>query len=177
MLTEARARPDAFVIGVDAVADAMADASRRAGAKPSRGGVENAMFLCGAVETLPGALASRADGITVHYPWGSLLRALALPDVELLAKIASLGKPGAAFKALINVQPLRDAAPAERLGLTGAKLLQDVSGLAEAYARAGFEALRVCDASNEPPAATSWGKHLAISKREIWKLEACVAPR
>jgi 16S rRNA (adenine(1408)-N(1))-methyltransferase len=177
VLAEARARPNAFVIGVDAVADAMADSSRRAGAKPSRGGVENAMFLCGTAEALPGALVSVADEITVNYPWGSLLRALALPDVALLAKIASLGKPGATFNALTNIHPLRDAALGERLGLTGAKLLQNVSGLTEAYARAGFEMLRVCEASNKPPAATSWGKHLAISKRETWKLEGRVARR
>jgi 16S rRNA (adenine(1408)-N(1))-methyltransferase len=175
VLAEARARPNAFVLGVDAVAEAMAVSSRRASTKPSRGGVENAMFVCAAAETLPGPLEAVADEITVNYPWGSLLKALALPDVDLLGSIASLGRPGARFSALINIQPLRDAALTERLGLSGAMLPRDPLGLAGAYARAGLAALRIRDSSDKPPVSTSWGKHLAISKREVWKLEARIA--
>jgi 16S rRNA (adenine(1408)-N(1))-methyltransferase len=175
VLDRARAQPDAYVIGIDAVADAMAEASRRAAAKTARGGVANAMFVCAAAETLPGALAGLADEITVNYPWGSLLRALALPDVEMLARMAQLGKPGAKFTAAINVHPLRNAAQAERLGLGEAALLKDPARLTVEYARAGFECLRVCDVTGEAPAATSWGKHLAVSKREVWRVEARVS--
>ena len=162
------------MLGVDAVAGAMADSSRRAGAKPSRGGVENALFVCAAAETLPGPLAGAADEIAVNYPWGSLLKALTLPDLDVLTKIAGLAKPGATFAALINVQPLRDAAQAERLGLNGSMLLRDTDALTGAYVSAGLERPRVRDVSEEAPAATSWGKHLATSKREIWKLDARV---
>ncbi len=133
------------------------------------------MFVCAAAETLPGPFEAAADAITVNYPWGSLLSALAMPDADMLAKIASLGRPGAAFTALVNIQPLHDRALAERLGLARAMLLRDPGGLAEAYARAGLAALRVRDVGDEAPAATSWGKHLAISKRAIRKLEARVA--
>ena len=112
VLAEARARSNAFVLGVDAVAEAMAVSSRRASAKPSRGGVENAMFVCAAAEMLPGPLEAAADEITINYPWGSLLRAVALPDADVLAKIAMLAKPTATLTAVINVQPLRDAAQA-----------------------------------------------------------------
>lgn len=177
MLAEGRARPNAFVLGVDAVAEAMAVSSRRAGTKPSRGGVENAMFVCAAAETLPGPLEAVADEITVNYPWGSLLKALALPDVDVLAKIAGLGKPGATFTGLVNVHPLREAAQAQRLGLTAGMLPCDTGRLSSAYGRAGLTSLRIRDVSEEAPAATSWGKHLAISKRAIWKLEARVARR
>jgi len=164
------------VVGVDAVAEAMAETSRRAAAKPTRGGAPNAMFLCAAAETLPGLLAGAADEITVHYPWGSLLRALASPEVAVLAKLAALGKPGASFTALINVQPLRDAAQAGRLGLAGAALLHDPGRLAAEYARAGLERLRVRDVTGEPVPETSWAKHLAVSKREVWRLEATTSP-
>lgn len=174
MLGEARTRPEAFVIGIDAVAETMAEASRRGAAKPSRGGVANAMFLCSAVETLTGELAGIADEITVNYPWGSLLRAVAMPDVDVLARIAKLGKPGAKFAAVINVQPLRDPAQAERLGLANAALLKDETALRDGYARAGLDLRRVRDVTAEPPIATSWAKHLAVSKREVWKIEAKV---
>jgi 16S rRNA (adenine(1408)-N(1))-methyltransferase len=173
VLSEARARPEAFVVGIDSVAEAMAEASRRAAAKPARGGVANAMFLCAAAESIPGALAGMADEISVNYPWGSLLRAVAMPDVETLAKLALLGKPGARFTSIVNVQPLRDAEQAEKLGLADAALF-DPARLAAEYARAGFERLKVSDVSAEPPVATSWGKHLAVSKREVWRIEAKV---
>jgi 16S rRNA (adenine(1408)-N(1))-methyltransferase len=172
VLHEARARPEAFVLGVDAVAGAMAEASRRAAAKTARGGVANAMFLCAAAESMPGALAGTADEICVNYPWGSLLRAVALPDVTMLAKLAALGKPGASFTAVINVQPLRDEAQAERLGLGDAALLHDPAEQAAAYVRAGLERLQVSDVMGEAPVATSWAKHLAVSKREVWRVEA-----
>jgi 16S rRNA (adenine(1408)-N(1))-methyltransferase len=155
----------------------MAEASRRVAAKPARGGAPNAMFLCAAAETLPGLLAGAADEITVNYPWGSLLRALAAPDVAVLVKLAALGKPGARFTALVNVQPLRDPAQVGRLGLAAAGLLHDPGKLAAEYERAGLERLRVRDVVGEPVPETSWAKHLAVSKREVWRLEAGVAGR
>jgi len=109
-------------IGIDAVASAMAEASRRAAAKPARGGVDNALFLHASLEALPGALAGLADAITVNYPWGSLLRAAVMPDAVLLANLAALARPPATLDILINMQPLRDADYAARLGLTGARL-------------------------------------------------------
>ena len=132
------------------------------------------MFLCAAAETLAGELAGMADEITVNYPWGSLLRGLAAPDMAMLERLAALGRTGATFTAFINVQPMRDAAQAERLGLSEAARLRDHAGLAADYARAGFEGLRMKDVTAEPPIATSWAKHLAVSKREVWRLEARV---
>jgi 16S rRNA (adenine(1408)-N(1))-methyltransferase len=157
----------------------MADASRRADAKPSRGGVENAMFLSAAAETLPGLLAGMADAITVNYPWGSLLRAVALPDVDTLAKISALAKAGAKLSGIVNVYPLRDAVQARRLGLSDATLLRDEAALRQGYARAGLDIVRVCRIADDNPAApaTSWGSHLAISKREVWRIEARATPQ
>ena len=176
VLAEARARPGVLVVGIDAMAEAMSDASRRAGAKPSRGGVGNAVFVCAPAEELPGLLAGLADEITVNYPWGSLLRALALPDTGVLAGLARLGKPGARFTGAINVQPLRDEAQAERIGLTKAALLHDPTGFADAYASAGLDLRRTNRVSEDTAPATSWGRHLAVSKRELLKIEARVMP-
>lgn len=150
----------------------MADASRRAAAKPSRGGIENAMFVCAAAEALPGMLEGAADELSINYPWGSLLRAVAAPDVDVLAGIARLAKRGAKLSAVINVQPLRDAVEAGRLGLADAALLQGETVLRNAYARAGLDIMHTRPVADDTLPATSWGKHLAISKREVWKLEA-----
>lgn len=155
----------------------MTDASRRAGAKPARGGVENAMFVRTAMETLPGLLAGAADEITINYPWGSLLHAVALPELSGLAGIAGLAKPGAKVTIVINVQPLRDAAQAAKLDLVQAALLHDEGALRTAYARAGLDIVRIGAAADETLPVTSWGRHLAISKREAWILEARVSRR
>jgi len=57
VLDRARANPEAFHIAIDPVASAMAEVSRRAAAKPERGGVENSLFVHASLETLPCALA------------------------------------------------------------------------------------------------------------------------
>lgn len=173
---EARANPDTFVIAIDAVAAAMDETSRRAAAKPERGGAPNAMFICAAAETLPGPLTGLATRIAVNYPWGSLLRTLAQPDPGMLARIVRTGAAGAAFTSFINVQPLRDPEQAAKLGLKDAALLHDAAEMETAYARAGLTGLRLADVSDAPQPATSWGRKLAASRREILQLEARVSP-
>jgi 16S rRNA (adenine(1408)-N(1))-methyltransferase len=68
VLAVAAARPDRLVVGVDANAAAMAEASRRAAAKPRRGGLPNALFVVAAAEALPPELAGVAELVTAHFP-------------------------------------------------------------------------------------------------------------
>jgi len=53
VLAAAAAQPERLVIGVDANAAAMVSTSRRAAAKPSRGGLPNALFVVAPAEALP----------------------------------------------------------------------------------------------------------------------------
>jgi 16S rRNA (adenine(1408)-N(1))-methyltransferase len=172
VLDLARANPGAFHIGIDPLAEAMADVSRRAAAKPARGGVGNAMFVQASLEGLPGALAGLADAITVNYPWGSLLRAVALPDAVLLANLAGTAKRGATLDVLINMQPLRDTAYAARLGLAEAALTRDIGSLKATYAGAGWRVTGVDDVTGTLVRATRWGSQLHHAKREVWRLRA-----
>jgi 16S rRNA (adenine(1408)-N(1))-methyltransferase len=148
----------------------MAEASRRAAAKPARGGVENALFLQGALETLDlDAIAAR---ITVNYPWGSLLRAVALPDVALLSKLVALAKPGASLEVLINVHPLRDRTYSARIGLAEAAILYDHAALRSAYQRAGFAVRDITNVTGQLIRATRWGSQLHHAGREVWRVRA-----
>jgi len=70
---------DVLFAGVDATAENLRDASRRAG--------ENAVFGRLALEEAPGELAGFADRLTVLFPWGSLLRALTGGDAAALARL------------------------------------------------------------------------------------------
>jgi 16S rRNA (adenine(1408)-N(1))-methyltransferase len=80
---------------VDANAAAMAVASRRAAAAPRRGGLPNALFVVAAAEALPPELDGLADTVTVHFPWGSLLRGLLRADPAVMTGLTRLMRPGA----------------------------------------------------------------------------------
>ena len=168
VLDQAKSCPETFVIGIDAVASAMSRASRMA----ERGHLTNALYLQASAEGLPDALAGTADCVTIHYPWGSLLKAVVLPDVATLAKIAKLLKEGGELHALINMQPFTDRTLASRLGLTDALLRRDVPRFCEACTRAGLRVDELQPASISEARATSWGRKLASGHREIWKLRA-----
>jgi 16S rRNA (adenine(1408)-N(1))-methyltransferase len=161
--------PDSFVIGIDPVAEAMAEASRKA---TKSAALPNALFVLASLENLPTELCGIASRVTVNFPWGSLLRAVAIPDAQLLRKLARLCRTGAILEVLINMQPLREEALARRLGLAEAALARDFERLQAGYEAAGF-LLRYAEAiEGAPPNATSWGKKLHHGKREIVRLRA-----
>jgi 16S rRNA (adenine(1408)-N(1))-methyltransferase len=68
VLATARREPDRLVVGIDANADVMANASRRAAGSPKRGGLPNALFVVAAAEALPAELHGTADVLTAHFP-------------------------------------------------------------------------------------------------------------
>jgi 16S rRNA (adenine(1408)-N(1))-methyltransferase len=150
----------------------MADTARRAAAKPARGGTANAMFLQASLETLSTDLAGIAARITVNYPWGSLLKTVALPEAALLAALARLARSGATLDVLVNLHPLRDAAYAERNGLAGALILGSSEMLRAAYWRAGFRLKAIEDVTGSLVRSTRWGSQLHHAGREIVRLVA-----
>jgi len=93
VLRRARREPRSLVIGVDAEATAMADASGRAAASFKKGGLPNALFLAESAERLPGELAGRAHLVTVVLPWGSLLRGILAADRAIVVGLRELLNP------------------------------------------------------------------------------------
>ena len=150
----------------------MAQVSRRAAAKPARGGVDNAIFLQASLETLGGELSGMADRLTVNFPWGSLLRAVAMPQLAQLQKLAALAKPGAELDILVNLTPLRDAAYAAKLGLSEAALLCNPPRLRGTYATAGWTVTSVEEVTGTLIRATRWGSQLHHAGREVWRVRA-----
>lgn len=102
MLAAAAAQPDRLVVGVDANAAGMMTASRRAAARPSRGGLPNALFAVATVEALPAELDEVADLVTVHFPWGSLLRGLLGADPATMTGLTRVLRPGATLQLLVS---------------------------------------------------------------------------
>jgi 16S rRNA (adenine(1408)-N(1))-methyltransferase len=167
VLAEARRRPDSVVVGLDAQPDAMRRTAARAGAKPARGGVPNALFVWAAVEQLPGELAGITD---VHclMPWGSLLRAMVAPEPAVLRAIAARCAPDARFLITLNLHAWRPPVP--EVGVTTEPSPESATGsLADAYAAAGWhlETADYLDAAAIAQLGTSWTKRLGSSRAEL----------
>lgn len=163
-LRRARCEPSTLVIGIDASAEGLREPSRRAAAKPARGGLTNALFGVLPLERAPGELVGLADALTVLLPWGSLLRAVALPEADGLSRLRGLCKPGAAVQVVFGYGPGDPLAVQALPGLGGEGR---ATALVQAYARAGFVVTARSIARAEVgELPTTWAKKLAYSGSE-----------
>ena len=138
VLVAAAREPATLVLGLDASAASMAEASRRAARSPRKGGLPNAAFIVAAAEAPPPGLGGVAELVTARFPWGSLLRGAVGRDDAVARGLAALVTEWGALELLL--------APIERDGLDGVPT--STAGLAEgaasAFAAHGFEIERVC---------------------------------
>jgi 16S rRNA (adenine(1408)-N(1))-methyltransferase len=138
----------------------MAEVSRIAAKKPVRGGVSNALFVWASVEDLPSELHGLANEITINYPWGSLLRALVVPDHSVLKGIRDLAHPGASLTILINLSVFEDIEYCRKLKLPTLDLKRAKTELVFQYCDADIHVKRVCVLDNNVPHHTTWGQKL-----------------
>jgi 16S rRNA (adenine(1408)-N(1))-methyltransferase len=172
VLAAAAAEADRLVVGVDASAAAMAAASRRAARRPERGGLPNALFVVAAAEALPPELDGLADRVTVHFPWGSLLRGLLAADPQVMAGLVRVMRPGAALSLLVS------STARDRGAGVGPVDERALAALAVDYGRHGLAVTGVRPATPADVAAarSTWGKRLgAGARRPAWLLEARLA--
>jgi 16S rRNA (adenine(1408)-N(1))-methyltransferase len=156
VLAAAARDPRTLVLGMDANATAMAEASRRAAANPKRGGLPNAAFVVAAAEAAPLELRGRADLVTVRFPWASLLRGCLGRDRTVAAGVAGLVAAGGVLELLL--------APAARDGLDDLPVEPDAVAEAavrafEEFDRTAVEARPATDAEVAASDST-WAKRL-----------------
>ena len=163
VLRTARARPSALVVGVDPVAEAMAASARRAGRKPARGGVDNALFVVASLERLPLALRGLA--------WGSDDQ-LSLGLAAARGRVAPAGGPTDRHRAdraggiggrAAQRERRRSAEYADRLDLPPLEDRRHVHDrLAPAWREAGLADVRwrYLAAGKQAPHRTTWGQRL-----------------
>lgn len=156
MLAVAGREPATLVLGLDANAAAMAEASHRAARPAHKGGLPNAAFVVAAAEAPPAELVGLADLVTVRFPWGSLLRGVVGRDAAVTAGIAKLLRPGGALELLL--------APIERDGLDGIPTSTDglVAGATTAFAAHGFavQSARQPGADEVRATGSTWARRL-----------------
>ena len=162
----ARRNPKKFYIGIDPNLAPLEKISEKIHRKPVKGGAPNVLFIQAAVEDLPAELDGVADELHVHFPWGSLLRAIATGDVSVLRNLRRICSFGALLEVLIGLDPVRDRAELERLGITKFSLQQIDEVLRPNYFNAGFEITErgILPASEWPEFNTSWAKRLQQSE-------------
>jgi 16S rRNA (adenine(1408)-N(1))-methyltransferase len=161
------AEPDTLVLGLDASRDGMLDAAVRARRLTRKGVLANARFIVASAEALPSELDGLVEELTIHFPWGSLLRGLIAPQDRILSGLARLLRPGAVATALISLVPRdhqADVPPLDReLALR----------LAPAYAAHGLCLVNWCKASPLDVAAahSTWARRLSAERtRPVWRL-------
>jgi len=163
----ARENPAKFYIGIDASAKPLERVSMKATRKPARGGAANVLFLQAAAEDLPSELNCVADEIHVHFPWGSLLQAVATGDLKVLGGLRRIAVDGGLLEVIIGIDAERDRREIERLGLPQLSLDHLTSALLPRYAAAGFEFKEkgILGAHEWPHLQSSWARRLRGNDR------------
>lgn len=170
----ARANPNKFFIGIDANVEPLEKPSTKATRKPAKGGLPNALFVQAAVEDLPEELDGSADEIHIHFPWGSLLRAVAMGDAAVLASLRRIAAPECLLEIVIGIDPERDKSEIERLQIPGITPVFLHSYLVPKYIAAGFRFLEGGELSPKQWSGleTSWTRRLqGCSRRKVFYLE------
>lgn len=157
----AEKNPNKFYIGIDANAKALDKISMKSTRKPNKGGLPNVLFLQSAVENLPAELEGKADEIHIHFPWGSLLRAVVLGEFEILSNLRRICASECLLEIVIGIDEERDKSEIERLQLPHLTTAYRWSLLPK-YEAAGFEVLEkgILEASQWKQIETSWVKKL-----------------
>lgn len=156
VLAAAAREPATLVLGLDANAASMAEASRRAARPARKGGLSNAAFVVAAAEAPPAELAGLAELVSVRFPWGSLLRGVVGRDGAIAAGLAGLVAAQGTLELLL--------APIERDGLDAIPTTSEgmAAGAAAAFGPHGIEV----DLVSEPAAAeiraigSTWARRL-----------------
>jgi hypothetical protein len=140
------------------------EVSRKADGPATKGGLPNALFVLGSAEELPGPFAGMATAVSILFPWGSLLRAAALPESRFVANVAALCVPGASLE-LVYSFDARDVAELGRLGL-GAN---NPAAVAAGYEAGGFEivCIEVLDVEGIREYPTTWARKLSAGSGRV----------
>ena len=158
----ARRNPQKFYLGIDANAHPLEKISEKIHRKAAQGGVPNLLFIQSAVEDLPPELDGVAEEVHIHFPWGSLLRAVATGDSVVLGKLRRICSPGALLEVIIGLDPERDRSEMERLGLQPMSIEYIDAVLVPGYREAGFKVVDrgVLRRSEWAQLHTTWAQRL-----------------
>jgi 16S rRNA (adenine(1408)-N(1))-methyltransferase len=155
--------PDRLVVAIDPVRETMRELSAKGARKPDRGGAPNALYVVAGIEHPPEELRHAADEIVVTLPWGSLMRGIVLGDETVLGGIASLARPGATLRIVLNLRIFDDPVPLDVRDLPDVTPNYVRETLTPAFARHGIAitATRAMEPEEVAAIETTWAKKLS----------------
>ncbi|CAN5618430.1 N/A [soil metagenome] len=161
VLDRAARYPERLVIGLDPVAEAMANAANRITRRRTR--QENVLFVLASVEQMPDELQRTAAHVFVNFPWGSLMRGLILGDDEILARLAGVGRSGATYRIILNLRIFDDPVPLDVQDLPEISVEYVNQHLVDPYLAAGLRitGARVLPARELSELPTTWSRRLS----------------
>lgn len=156
------------MLAADANGDALRDVSKKASAKPAKGGLSN--LLCARFsleEAERGELSAFVHSLSVILPWGSLLAAVAVPEREEgLTRLRSFLRPNGLLEILFGYSEKTDPGPVKELSLPTLTFSR-MRELERAYGGAGFRVKATPISLEQLKAVPSdWAKKLAWSGKE-----------
>lgn len=154
---------DWFVIGIDALDEAMGETAYKAGRKPAKGGRANVVYLRGAVEQMPEELRDIADEVHVMLPWGRLLEGIVVPDADVLRGLALLGPR---LHVVLNGEIWESSLPVRFDHLPVPTPEHIAANVAPALAAAGIaiEPARYMTAAEAKGLPTTWARRLGHNR-------------
>jgi len=163
----ARENPTQFFVGIDPNTRSLQKISQKINRRPAKGGAPNALFIQSSVESLPEELNGIATEVHVHFPWGSLLRAVALGEVNTLEGIRRVCAGDAKVKLTIALDVERDRSEILRLSLQPLSPNFLDGELRQRYLAARLEIIEHTSfqSTDWPGLTTSWAKRLGRRDR------------
>lgn len=161
----ARSIPHRFFIGIDSNAENLAKYSRRTTQKPSKGGVQNALFVYANCAQLPEELHGVAREISILFPWGSLLQSIVIPDFHVLQGFYRLCEAQATLRIVLGYDQQCEPGITASLALPPLTIEYLRSVVEPLYAQAGFAVhARQMIHTELQDIPTTWARRLAQRK-------------
>jgi 16S rRNA (adenine(1408)-N(1))-methyltransferase len=161
--------PKKFFIGIDANVRPLAKISEKICRRTEKGGAPNALFLQATAEELPEELSGVASEVRIQFPWGSLLRSVAIADEIVLKNLRRLCRNKARLEVIIGIDPKRDKSELQRLGVPDLSVEYVKHELPGAYEAHGFRVIErhVIPLSDWPEIESTWAKKLRRSRARV----------
>ena len=161
--------PKQFFIGIDANVRPLAKISEKICRRAEKGGAPNALFLQATAEELPEELSGIASEVRIQFPWGSLLRSVAIADEIVLKNLRRLCRSHARLEVIIGIDSKRDKSELQRLAVPDLSVEYVKHELPGAYETHGFRVIE-CQAipsSDWPEIESTWAKKLRRRRARV----------
>jgi len=157
-------------IGIDANENQMMKYSREI----QRSKLNNAILVLGSLEVLPKELVELANIVHIHFPWGSLLKAITQPIKSDLIKLSNLLKTGGFMKIVLGYEKKFEPSEAQRLNLPELDLNYIKENVIPEFQTVGLKNIKLEETKKTElkEIESSWSKKLSFGKtRKIYKLD------